>query len=68
MLTFGGSWDEGDRNDVANWAVTPGLGAYNYVPQIIPLEMWQAVSSRTCVKTDNKPPPTVTSCAVDSDW
>jgi len=68
MLTFGGSWNEGDRNEVSNWAKTPGLGAFNVDPQIIPLEMWQAVSSRTCVETDNQPPPTVGNCVVNSDW
>lgn len=70
--TFGGSWKEGDRNDIDSWVNDQNIGAFHVDAKRIPFGMWKHISklsrsdsTATCVKPIG-PVPSVT-CFADTD-
>ncbi|KAL7461635.1 hypothetical protein ACHAXS_002052, partial [Conticribra weissflogii] len=67
LATFGGYWNEDNRNDINNWNNNENLVAgISLDPKRVSKKMWETVSSKTCVEPNILPVPTVT-CTQDSD-
>eukprot|EP01082_Thalassiosira_pseudonana_P005220 g4797.t1 g4797 contig17:57986-65940(-) len=65
-LSFGGYWNEGDRNNIDNWTNDPGVVSFGTDPKRVAKSMWEFVSTRgTCVAPYGAVPSV--SCSQNSD-